>query len=607
MAFAIFIAVLALALYGYRGLFHDSQLYALQSLANLYPQLLGHDIYLRFGSQGDYTVFTPLYAQLIGVVGLEPAAAIVTFGSLFGFLYCAWLFAKTQSNSGLALVAVAFLIALPNDYGTSRIFHSIETFATPRIAAQALVLAALATLEIQRWRIASACILGATMMHPLIAAPGYLFAIVRLATPRQLVVGLVVGGIASLIAVATILGSSLNQSLRFDDFWFFYGANRVDYLLTANWSIADWSSIAITLLTLLLAAVELPQPNARKMAGAALVAAILGLTITWIGGDQLRLVLVVQAQPWRVLWLAGVIAVILIPQLAIRLWSAGASGRALLILLAATWLLRGEVYALQVGAITLLVFVLHKRAVLTDPKHQRLILIATWLALAFAVSWCAANGLLAYGKLVRATHAPLWVDRIRGLTIDGLIPSVFMLGVLLALLNKRKAIRLTTAVAISVFAVAVAPIALREWTFVQYNAELKAHFAKWRSIIPPATEVLWPTSPISSWILLERPVYVSPEQSATALFSREAAVELNNRSASVLAFLDSDLPPAPHTRIREVKTYNRPQPPSFASICSAAPIRFVITRQQLDADPLDTMPDTTPPPYAGMKLYKCPV
>ena len=51
----------------------------LQALAHLKPDLLSNDIFLRFGSQDNYTLFSPLYAAVISLLGVEPAASLLTF------------------------------------------------------------------------------------------------------------------------------------------------------------------------------------------------------------------------------------------------------------------------------------------------------------------------------------------------------------------------------------------------------------------------------------------------------------------------------------------------------------------------------------------------
>ena len=59
----------------YRGLEHDSVLYAVLALARLHPAALGHDLFVRYGTQDNFTIFSPVFAAMIRAVGLEPAAA----------------------------------------------------------------------------------------------------------------------------------------------------------------------------------------------------------------------------------------------------------------------------------------------------------------------------------------------------------------------------------------------------------------------------------------------------------------------------------------------------------------------------------------------------
>jgi hypothetical protein len=60
--------------HSYRGIFHDAGLYTLQALARLAPASLGQDVFLRFGSQDRYTIFSPIYAAASQVLGTEAAA-----------------------------------------------------------------------------------------------------------------------------------------------------------------------------------------------------------------------------------------------------------------------------------------------------------------------------------------------------------------------------------------------------------------------------------------------------------------------------------------------------------------------------------------------------
>src|ERR1700694_3272409 len=76
----LLLCVIAWALsHGYRGIFHDAGLYTLQALARLAPAALGQDVFLRFGSQDRYTIFSPIYADFRRPKGMGAAAATLSF------------------------------------------------------------------------------------------------------------------------------------------------------------------------------------------------------------------------------------------------------------------------------------------------------------------------------------------------------------------------------------------------------------------------------------------------------------------------------------------------------------------------------------------------
>ena len=91
---------LFLSLFGYWGLVHDTRLYALQALAWLHPPLR-QDLYLRFGSQDDYTLFSAFFTPLIQVLGLEGAALTLCLLSLLAlFTATAYLLTRLTGAAG---------------------------------------------------------------------------------------------------------------------------------------------------------------------------------------------------------------------------------------------------------------------------------------------------------------------------------------------------------------------------------------------------------------------------------------------------------------------------------------------------------------------------
>src|SRR6202140_5989730 len=173
LAVQLLLCVTAWALsHGYRGIFHDAGLYTLQALARLAPASLGQDVFLRFGSQDRYTIFSPIYAAASQVLGAEPAAATLTFTLQIALFACGWLVARAVMPARLALYGLAVLVAIPGAYGTHRVFTCVEQFLTPRMGAEALVLASLAAALGARTRLATALIVLATLMHPIMACAG---------------------------------------------------------------------------------------------------------------------------------------------------------------------------------------------------------------------------------------------------------------------------------------------------------------------------------------------------------------------------------------------------------------------------------------------------
>src|SRR5689334_14300309 len=135
-ALCLCLAAFWMFLHPYAGVVHDASLYVLGALARLHPQSLSQDLFLKFGSQDQYTLFSPLFAAAIRLFDLEPAAALLTFIGQAGFFGCAFLLARRIMPPALALLAVGLLILMPSGYGAYRIFQYAENFLTARLLAE---------------------------------------------------------------------------------------------------------------------------------------------------------------------------------------------------------------------------------------------------------------------------------------------------------------------------------------------------------------------------------------------------------------------------------------------------------------------------------------
>src|SRR5262245_9578944 len=94
---ALLLALNALAR-PYAGLVHDAQLYGLQVLNQLEPERYGDDLFLRFGSQDQYSLFSRALAPVVAFVG-------VPWTFFFVYLGCNALFFWALQRFIFSLIA----------------------------------------------------------------------------------------------------------------------------------------------------------------------------------------------------------------------------------------------------------------------------------------------------------------------------------------------------------------------------------------------------------------------------------------------------------------------------------------------------------------------
>jgi len=583
------------------GIWHDARLYTLQALAHLKPDLLGNDIFLRFGSQDNYTLFSPLYAAVISVLGVEPAAALLTFVFHLAFFCAAWLLARRILPTNLVLLAVGLLVALPSYYGGDRVFSYCEDFLTPRLPAEALVLGGLAAAIAQRYRWAAVCMAGAALLHPLIAAAGIALLLCQLiALPRpRLALGLGTAFAGAMVVLT--LCTPMGAWIRFDSEWLPLVLDRGSYLFLSNWSLGDWGRASVSLATLAVGLRSLAPSPARNVCIAALITGLCGLALALLGSDLLRLVLITQLQPWRWLWLTSVVAVVLLPAITARCWASGPLGRASVLLLGAVWLFHDEIYVFIVAPLAISAAIAMGRA--TTPRIARLLLWGAAAVFLFAIAWTLAVNFLFAGFYAEGPGIPDILRWARSLARDGVLATMLLVAAWwVSLRSTSRAAPIVLVVAAAAAVAALLPISLAERTRFAYPQQLYQQFAPWRRLIPPGEEVLWVEGPVPTWLLLERPSYLSSAQTTSTLFSKKAAIEMWARAQALSDFLPGEdlmtWGPSPTRRAS-------PELPTLRSVCASSDVKYIVTRADLHAAPLDVAPPGVPMQYRKLQLYRC--
>ncbi len=96
-------AALWLATRPYQGIANDAQLYTLQALNALQHGHFDHDLYLRFGSQDQFTLFSAVYEPFLAAFGLSTGVLLATIAGqavwLTGFILLLRTFTRSRRTT----------------------------------------------------------------------------------------------------------------------------------------------------------------------------------------------------------------------------------------------------------------------------------------------------------------------------------------------------------------------------------------------------------------------------------------------------------------------------------------------------------------------------
>jgi hypothetical protein len=516
-------ALVALWLLGrrYAGITHDATLYVAQGLRRLDPASFDRDLFFAFGAQDAYTIFPRLYAPLIDMFGAGTAAMLVTIVGQFAFFAAAAALVFRMTTGMARWWSLALLAAVSGYYGGVGTFRLAEPFATARTFAEPLVIAALAGTLAGRPRMALAALAAATLLHPLVAAPGIASVLLWHALGWGRMRMPVLAGLALAVAVALVC---LGFMPRFDPPWLAAVLDRSPHLFISQWLLPDWSRFVWGLCVAWIA-MHFVEARARRLVLAATVVGLVGVAASWIAVDLLNSAIAAGLQLWRAHWLLHLFAIVLVFPAIAGLWRRGNGARAAAACLAASCCFgRAELPASAVLAVL---------AVTLDASDRR---APGWmgeraLRLALLAALCAASvGLLfelqarlppQYGLAGPAD----WTDYVNVAgSVGGLLPLAFLLWV--AACSRFSTVALVLAA--SAFAVSVAAWDARApWQrFIEQAGQDANPFQRG---IAPGAQVFWPDRHSPAWIALGRATWFSADQGAGIVFSRDTAIEYSER------------------------------------------------------------------------------
>jgi hypothetical protein len=608
-ALALALAAVWLLMHRYRGLDGDAQIYALQALARINPAL-GADLYFQHTSQDSYSVFSPIYASVIKLMDLQSATLLLTVVFIAWFLAAAWLLARELCGRDIAWLCVGALIVLPGVYGGSGIFQFSDLFLTARLPAQAMVVTSL-VLHCRGWtRLGLLTAVAALFIHPLMALPGLLLLICLSVALKTALLGAGGGVVLSLgMALVAARAPAAAAALHaMDPAWLEVVRERSQFLFLNLWSGADWKRNLQPFLSLTLTVSALQDARIRRFGVGAMLVGLAGLAVALVASCIAPVALLVQGQAWRWVWITHFAAILLLAPTVLAVWRDRKCGPLCSMLLLLGWTL-SFVDGFTGIAFGLLVWALRPRIPDRAARYLRWIAYALGMAAAVAIAH-RCRTILAAGSLVSG-YEPAALGKLSNIAMLG-IPAIVFLGVSWHWLKAARSLPWLTVTSVTLLASAayLAPKAL-DATSKTGSPALAAEFADWREVIPAASSVYlagkYDTGAFV-WFALGRPNYLSPDQSAGVVFSRETALEIRRRSEIVLPLerpfwkIQSSIIEASRSKDRKVSDYRPLTAATLISICGDPELGFVIAKENVG---FDAMTHTHAGVWKDWNLYDC--
>lgn len=602
----------------WNGLWHDGRLYAVQALHRLQPAQFERDLFFLFGSQDAFTVFSPIYAGGIQALGLEAAARLLhALGSLFWLGSAAFVLAAFRRGAWPWL-CLACLLLLPSDYDPARAFGLAEPFLTPRIFGEAIgMLAVGCLLRGWRWPAAAALVPG-FLVHPLMLAGVALFALCyhagELARSRPLLLALL-GAAAGAIAAAALGVAPFDRILHtMDAQWYAQVVELTPPVGWDSWKFDAMASRTMVSFCLLLAAAGLSSGWRARFYCSVALAGAAGLLASWAGTGLFHNVLLMQLQPWRVLWLVQLGAWIALAWLAAALWRRGRVFRVLLLAFGVAVLTRdsyGGLLAMVAGLG--LVWQDRRGTPLELPDRQYVLLLCALAVL--ALGWLAqADRMAVPNAMVKYWNYgdPESTASLRNWALLRLGGAAMLGGALLLAIWRLAGMR-RPAGWLAAALLAGAALAAALGLSGQYQAQqakmspaaMQEVQAKFVPLIAPQATVYWDGDVARSWFLLRRAGYASRAQMLGTVFNAGTAIEGRRRLERLQQLGNADVLFGRPEAERMQLTQRLPQPDAagLAYVCADPALDFVVLQQRLVAGLVARAWD--PVFKTGYYLYDC--
>lgn len=525
LAAALLIAALWLISRPYRGVRHDGILYLGQTLAHTLPDTIGRDVFLGYGSQDRYSIFSVLMSPLVQALGVPLSQLGMLVLCQVAFALGCWALTAELPSRFVRWCAMLSLAALSHTYtGGGGAFAFAEPFLSARSLAEPLVLLSLALLLRGRTAWAVLPMLGALALHALVTVPALVAAWVFLCLQdrRWCFAAVVALGAAGLGALGIAPLDGLWHA--YDPLWWtnVHIANANVFIQTTR--TQDWGTAALDALVLLTASHVLRGTPLARLLRALLICAPV-LTAVWaLGADVFHNVLLTQLQVWRIYWLTHLFTVLLLPLLLLHFWERGPIGRwaVAALVLAATAVSANLSTELLCLAWALLPMFLSWRDAQISPALARLAAIVSCVAVLIVSAIVGFRTHSAVAMFPERFNGATDVQIVLGLSAVGAAIGYALMRGLAAAGAWRW---VSGVVLLALLACGGAWWDQRsDWQRYVENG-LHGSGLPFEGVVPPSATVLWDDSLIEPWLLMQRQQFFASEQGAGLLFSRPTAME----------------------------------------------------------------------------------
>jgi hypothetical protein len=356
--------------------------------------------------------------------------------------------------------------------------------------------------------------------------------------------------------------------------------------------------------SLAVGALVLRDPRVQKLSIAVVLVGVTGLVIALVAATVGPIGLFLQGQAWRWVWITRLTAVILLAPTLLKLWREEKCGPLCAVLTVLGWTFSPFE---GLTCLTIAFMFCSARHHVTDRWARRF----RWLAIALAAVLVAR--VLAQSWSIASSPLPVSdLEPVRNILRFGVISLALAWSLAYCVEStSSRALIASLSLVLLICCLLLYPGAFRVH-MREGSAEQIAEFSDWRrSMAPDDTVFVVPAhnSAAFAWFTLQRPSYLTVDQSAGVVFSRATALEVRRRSdvLSPLMAPDWKLLSERASIGSAIAAAGKRKAPVFTRdnlirICSDPKLRFVVAREDLGFDP---MTHTHVGNWKDWNLYDC--